>query len=99
MATAKVVVSRATPYDLARIRADFPILARRVYGKPLVYLDNAATSQKPLPVLEAMDRDYREANANTHRGEYLLSEETTALFEGARENVARSINAAAPPER
>ncbi len=80
--------------DVERIRADFPILARRVAGgKPLVYLDNAATSQKPRQVLEAMDRVYREHNANIHRGVYELSEETTAAFEGARGKVARFINA------
>ena len=92
------VAPRRTAYDVARVRADFPILSRTVYGKPLVYLDNAATSQKPLAVLEAMDRVYRETNANTHRGVYLLSEETTALFEGAREKVARFINAYEPAE-
>ncbi len=88
----------ARAYDVAKIRADFPILARRLYGKPLVYLDNAATSQKPLAVLEAMDRVYRETNANTHRGVYLLAEETTALLEGAREKVARFVDAGDPAE-
>ena len=81
--------------DVGRIRADFPILSRTMAsGKPLVYLDNAATSQKPRQVIEAMDSVYREHNANIHRGVYELSEETTALFEGAREKVARFINAA-----
>ncbi len=88
----------ARRYDVAKIRADFPILSRRPYGKQLVYLDNAATSQKPLTVLEAMDRVYRETNANTHRGVYLLSEETTAAFEAAREKVARFINVGDPAE-
>ncbi|MBA3376531.1 MAG: cysteine desulfurase [Actinobacteria bacterium] len=80
--------------DVHRIRADFPILGRKVAGgKRLVYLDNAATSQKPRQVLDAMDSVYREHNANIHRGVYELSEETTALFEGARDRVAAFINA------
>ncbi len=80
--------------DTTRIRRDFPVLSRTVSGgKPLVYLDNAATSQKPTAVLEAMDRVYREHNANIHRGVYEFSETTTAAFEGARETVARFINA------
>src|SRR5438093_2344233 len=102
MATAKVAATKVAPakagYDVERVRADFPILTRTVHGKPLVYLDNAATSQKPLAVLEAMDRVYRHTNANIHRGVYELSEETTALFEDARAKVARFINAADPAE-
>lgn len=86
------------PYDVERVRADFPILERQVNGKTIVYLDNAATSQKPVAVLDAMDRVYRETNANTHRGVYQMSEETTALFEAAREKAARFINAAEPAE-
>ena len=85
-------------YDVERIRADFPILQRRVYGKPLVYLDNAATSQKPQAVLDAMDRVYRETNANIHRGVYLMSEETTALYEDARAKIAALVNASDPAE-
>ncbi len=90
------VTVRAAPasrLDLARIRADFPILSQTVRGKPLVYLDNAATSQKPRAVLEAMQRVYEEHNANIHRGVYEFSERTTAAFEGAREKVAKLINA------
>jgi cysteine desulfurase/selenocysteine lyase len=83
--------------DVARIRADFPILTQTVRGKPLVYLDNAATSQKPRQVIEAMDRVFMEHNANIHRGVYELSERTTAAFEEARAKVARFINA--PSER
>ena len=83
----------ATTYDVERIRADFPILERLVYGKPLVYLDNAATSQKPQSVLDAMDRVYRETNANIHRGVYLMSEETTALYEEARAKIAAFVHA------
>jgi cysteine desulfurase/selenocysteine lyase len=98
MATAPVAAPRTQPYDVERIRADFPILQRRVYGKALVYLDNAATSQKPRSVLDAMDRVYRETNANIHRGVYLMSEETTALYEEARAKIAALINAADPAE-
>jgi len=94
------VTVRAAPastLDLARIRADFPILAQTVRGKPLVYLDNAATSQKPRPVLGAMQRVFEEHNANIHRGVYEFSERTTAAFEEARGKVARFLNA--PSER
>ncbi len=83
----------ATPLDVERIRADFPILSRTAHGKPLVYLDNAATSQKPRAVIEAMSKVYEDHNANIHRGVYEFSERTTALFEGAREKVAKLINA------
>lgn len=83
----------ATPLDVERIRADFPILSRTVHGKALVYLDNAATSQKPRQVIDAMSAVYLEHNANIHRGVYEFSERTTALFEGAREKVAKLINA------
>src|SRR5205814_2627023 len=82
-----------TPLDVERIRADFPILSRTAHGKPLVYLDNAATSQKPKAVIDAMSSVYEEHNANIHRGVYEFSELTTALFEGAREKVAKLINA------
>ncbi|MFN8469643.1 MAG: cysteine desulfurase [Caldilineaceae bacterium] len=78
----------------ATIRQDFPILSRTVAsGAPLVYLDNGASSQKPESVLRAMDEYYRRYNANVHRGVHTLSEEATALYEGAREKVARFINA------
>ncbi|HUQ17034.1 MAG TPA: aminotransferase class V-fold PLP-dependent enzyme, partial [Candidatus Saccharimonadales bacterium] len=88
------VAAKAAPLDVARIRADFPVLARTVHGgKRLVYLDNAATSQKPRSVIDAMSAVYAEHNANIHRGVYEFSELTTALFEGAREKVARFINA------
>ena len=79
--------------DVARIKADFPILKRQVHGKRLVYLDSAATSQKPIPVLDAMDRYYREYNANVHRGVYTIAEEATAAFEAARAKVASFVNA------
>ncbi len=80
-------------FDINSIRKDFPILSREVYGRPLVYLDNAATAQKPLRVLEAVGMMYRELNANIHRGVHCLSEESTALYEGARETVRAFIGA------
>ncbi|MFZ1397774.1 MAG: cysteine desulfurase [Candidatus Promineifilaceae bacterium] len=81
--------------DVNKIRADFPILQDEAYpGVPLVYLDSAASSQKPLPVIEAMNHYYRHTNANVHRGIHRLSEEATNAYEGARERIARFINAA-----
>ena len=80
-------------YDLQAIRADFPILSRRVYDRPLVYLDNAATTQKPLCVLDAMREEYLNANANVHRGVHYLSQRATDLHEAARETVRSFINA------
>jgi cysteine desulfurase/selenocysteine lyase len=84
--------------DILQIRADFPILARQVHDKPLVYLDNAATSQKPESVICAMDDYYRCYNANIHRGVHTLAEEATAAYEGARRKVGRFINARSPRE-
>ncbi len=84
--------------DVERIRTDFPILSRQVHGKPLVFLDSAASSQKPLPVLEAMERAYRTCYANVHRGVYTLSEEATCSYEEARDKVASFINARAREE-
>jgi cysteine desulfurase/selenocysteine lyase len=95
--TVKTPTLTAAPLDVARIRKDFPILAQTVRGKPLVYLDNAATSQKPRQVIDAMTRVFEEHNANIHRGVYEFSERTTAAFEEARAKVARFINA--PSER
>lgn len=85
-------------FDVEKIRREFPILARTVYGKPLVYLDSGATAQKPLAVIEAVDRLHRELNANIHRGVHFLSDEVTTLYERARERIARSINAAEKEE-
>jgi cysteine desulfurase/selenocysteine lyase len=82
--------------DVARIRDDFPILARKVYGKPLVYLDNAATSQKPRQVIDALVGYYERHNANIHRAVHCLGEEATVAYEAAREKVARFINAPSP---
>ncbi len=79
-------------------RADFPILAQRVHDRPLVYFDNAATSQKPLAVLNALEDYYRHYNANVHRGVHTLSAQATTAYEGAREKVARFIHAASPAE-
>ncbi len=79
--------------DVARVRKDFPILTREVNGKPLVYLDSAASSQKPAAVLEAMQDYYELHHANVHRGIYVLAEEATALYEGARDAVAGFLNA------
>ena len=80
-------------YDVNKIREDFPILGREVYGKPLVYLDNAATTQKPLCVLDAMRDEYLNVNANVHRGVHYLSQQATDLHEAAREKVREFINA------
>ena len=79
--------------DVERIRADFPVLQRTVNGVPLIYLDNAATSQKPAVVIQAIENYYRSYNANVHRGVHTLSEEATTLYEGARHKVAQFINA------
>ena len=85
-------------YDIAKVRADFPILSRTVYGKPLVYLDNAATTQKPLCVLDAMRDEYLNVNANVHRGIHWLSQQATDLHEAARETVRKFINARSTAE-
>ncbi|MBY5969202.1 cysteine desulfurase [Halomonas denitrificans] len=79
--------------DVARVRSDFPILDREVHGKPLVYLDNAATSQTPRQVIETFDHYYRQINANIHRGLHTLADEATAAYEGSRETVRAFINA------
>ena len=85
-------------YDIDLIRKDFPILSREVYGKPLVYLDNAATTQKPLCVLDAMRDEYLNVNANVHRGVHYLSQQATNLHEEAREKVRAFINASKTEE-
>jgi len=84
-------VERTT--DFAALRKDFPILERKVYGKPLIYLDNTATTQKPLAVLRALDDYYRRYNANIHRGVYKIAEEATEAYEAVRGKVARLLNA------
>jgi cysteine desulfurase/selenocysteine lyase len=80
-------------FDVARIREDFPALRQQIHGRPLVYLDNAATSQKPLAVIETIEKYYRTENSNVHRGIHLLSERATEAFEGSRVKVARFLNA------
>ncbi len=87
-----------TMYDIEKVRSDFPILSREVYGKPLIYLDNAATTQKPLCVLDAMRDEYLNVNANVHRGVHYLSQQATDLHEAARETVRRFINARSTSE-
>lgn len=87
------IVLKTSSLDVAAIRKDFPILRRKVQGKPLVYLDNAATSQKPEQVVQAIESYYRGYNANVHRGIHDLSEEATAAYEGAREKVRLFIGA------
>ena len=86
------------PTELARIRDDFPVLSRVVHGRPLRYLDNAATTQKPEEVIRTLDRYYREYNSNVHRGVHLLSQEATAAYEGARETVRAFLGAASTRE-
>jgi len=88
----------ALPLDALAIKRDFPILERRIHGHPLIYLDNAATSQKPRSVVEALDEYYLHSNANVHRGIYTLSGEATDLYEDARTTVARFIGAAESAE-
>ena len=86
------------PLDVEAIRRDFPVLARSVHGKPLCYLDNAASSQRPRSVIDAISRYYEHSHANVHRGVHALSQEATDLFEGAREAVRRFVNAASTRE-
>ena len=92
MATASVT-SPAASRSIEQIRAQFPILEREVHGRPIAYLDNGATAQKPLQVIEALDRYWRDQNANVHRGVHTLSEEATSLYEGARETIASHLGA------
>ena len=87
------LIKKRRMFDIQKIREDFPILSRTVYDKPLVYLDNAATTQKPLCVLDAMREEYLNVNANVHRGVHYLSQQATDLHEAARETVRRFINA------
>ena len=85
-------------YDITKVRESFPILSRTVYGKPLVYLDNGATTQKPLCVLDAMRKEYLNVNANVHRGVHWMSQQATDLHEAARETVRKFINARSTTE-
>jgi len=88
----------AIAFDLAAVRADFPALDQSVHGRPLVYLDNAATTQKPRQVIEAIARYYQSDNANVHRGVHALSERATDAYESAREKVRAFLNAASVRE-
>ncbi|MGE3775299.1 MAG: aminotransferase class V-fold PLP-dependent enzyme, partial [Gammaproteobacteria bacterium] len=89
---------QAMRYDAARVRADFPILAREINGHPLSYLDSAASAQRPRAVIEAVDYYETHLHANVHRGVHTLSQAATEAFEGARERVRRFVNAASTRE-
>ena len=91
-------VGTQAPFDVHRIREDFPILGHRVHGRPLVYLDNAATAQKPQTVIDAVSRFYTRENANIHRGVHHLSEQASAAYDEVREKTARFLNASAARE-
>src|SRR5947209_8571471 len=94
------VVREAAPvrFDIARIRKGFPILRQKIHGKPLVYLDNAATTQKPQAVIDTLSHFYATDNSNVHRGVHLLSQRATEQFEGARLKVKSFLNAAKTSE-
>ncbi|MEX0729431.1 MAG: cysteine desulfurase [Aquisalimonadaceae bacterium] len=98
MSSARPITDTAAAYDVDRIRRDFPILARQVHGKPLVYLDNGASAQKPEAVIEAEARCYREFYSNVHRGVHFMSQASTSAFEAARGKVAGLLNAASDKE-
>ncbi len=91
-------IVRAEPFDVERVRREFPILRQQVHGKPLAYLDNAATAHKPQAVVDAVSAFYLRDNANAHRGVHALSERATAAYEGARAKVAGFIGASSPRE-
>ena len=93
-----MIVDSPRPLDPARVRADFPLLERRVHGKPLIYFDNANTAQKPRTVIEAVDHFYRDSNANVARAVHQLGEEATTAYEGARDKIARFVNASSRDE-
>ena len=98
LAEAAVGHNRPEPYDVEKVRQDFPILQREVYGQPLVYLDSAASAQKPRQVIEAVESAYQEDYSNVHRGVHFLSQRATDRFEASREAAARFINAASSDE-
>ena len=85
-------------YDINKVREDFPILSRTVYDRPLVYLDNAATTQKPRIVVDSIVNEYYSVNANVHRGVHYLSQQATELHEASRETVRKFINARSTDE-
>ena len=92
MDSANIQAATAAAPDWDRIRADFPLLQRQVHGKPLIYLDNANTGQKPAAVIEAMDSFYRVQNANVSRAVHTLGSEATEAYEGTRSRLARFLN-------
>jgi cysteine desulfurase/selenocysteine lyase len=94
----QAAVANAREWDVERIRKDFPTLHQQIHGRPLVYLDNAATSQKPQAVIDAVTAYYVQDNANVHRGVHLLSERATEAYEGARDRIRRHLNAASRRE-
>jgi cysteine desulfurase/selenocysteine lyase len=98
MTAASIPVSKKHSVDWAALRADFPILDQKVHGQPLIYLDNAATTQKPRAVIEALDHYYEHDNANVHRGIHELSNRSTSAFEAARQRTAKFINARSADE-
>src|SRR3990167_8345887 len=89
----QVLTKPKITFHTQKVQADFPILSREIYGKPLVYFDNAATSQKPEQVITAISNYYKNYNANVHRGVHKLSEEATEAYEAARKKVANFVNA------
>ncbi|MEO1200023.1 MAG: aminotransferase class V-fold PLP-dependent enzyme, partial [Pseudomonadota bacterium] len=96
--TAQFTAETAVAYDIDRIRADFPILSREVYGKPLVYLDNGASAQKPQSVIDTISEVYSRDYSNVHRGLHFLSNAATERYEAARETVRAFLNAASLDE-
>src|SRR5712692_4307667 len=90
----RAVAAPAVDFDVEKVRRDFPILHQKVRGKPLVYLDNAATTQKPLAVIEAIENYYRHDNSNIHRGVHTLSERATEAYEKVRLTAQKFLNAA-----
>src|SRR5687768_71014 len=90
--------ARIHPFDVNKIRDDFPILNRSINGHPLVYLDNAASSQKPIQVLERIDHYYKHSHANVHRGVHQLSQEATDLFEQSRHTIASFVGSPSDAE-
>src|SRR5437773_9107138 len=96
--TKETDIAGEAAYDVETIRADFPILSREVYGKPLVYLDNGASAQKPRAVLDVIERAYKNEYANVHRGLHYLSNTATSRYEDARESVRRFLNAPSTDE-
>src|SRR5215472_16198362 len=93
MAVLRASQASAGDFDVEAVRRDFPILSRHINGRPLVYLDSAASSQQPLPVLKAVYDYHTHSHANVHRGVHALSQAATSAFEGARERVRRFVNA------